>query len=710
MMRFAWVTMASAVLLAGCGGGLSSPDFQGDLVGFDIAYPNSTTPNTPARAAPGTTFQFSAVGLYSLPPGTAASATTRSCPSASDASRVCQVGEIQNVTWSVDPSGTVNGQPLATISSDGLATAMRRGYAQVRARVSGFPDSTEQLIVNGPVVQGISVTVVNAKYSTTFPATPTPSVPTGRSFALTGTASCERGFTGGEATGDGPVAASPSNCVNGANASYQFRWTLGDTTEVTAAEFSPASGVGKSILVKTKRFGPFEVLSRFTNEEGQEIQRSVPLDAATRVLDDILVSSDPAQAQPVPVVIGTKTRFIARGLFSDGNIDQIKSTDLKTGLEWSADTQAVGRITIESATGPSPNAAVLVSGSTEGITGLTAKGTNSEPNVPNKPDGLELEDRVSVNVRDFGLIGLVDICPFDSVGTACEQNQQIPVGTTRKFKARGKFEDNPNLTRDIDPAFIPLVWSKTVTAASGDVTVVSSGTPAVTTGEFTGVRQGAVTLNVALADGVEPMAAPRQVSAGATVVEALCVDQLLASNGTTATGSSARVTNLGNVIDANPDTAGRIVVTQGGVVPAAGSENAVFRRDGITVTPSPTGTNVGFLVSYPATFNPESLITVQTVDAQGTSIEGNDADNGQLKVTAADTGVTRTPAGGTPSRLFAVKAKATKPFSGLRIRVQAPSDATPPSDPTQFLAYLQALLAGDNFEVDVWAACANFGN
>ena len=194
------------------------------------------------------------------------------------------------------------------------------------------------------------------------------------------------------------------------------------------------------------------------------------------------------------------------------------------------------------------------------------------------------------------------------------------------------------------------------------------------------------------------------------MVEALCVDQLLASNGTTATGSSARVTNLGNVIDANPDTAGRIVVTQGGVVPAAGSENAVFRRDGITVTPSPTGTNVGFLVSYPATFNPESLITVQTVDAQGTSIEGNDADNGQLKVTAADTGVTRTPAGGTPSRLFAVKAKATKPFSGLRIRVQAPSDATPPSDPTQFLAYLQALLAGDNFEVDVWAACANFGN
>lgn len=711
MMRFAWVTMASAVLLAGCGGGLSSPDFKGDLVGFDILFPNSNTAGAQARAAPGTTFQFSAVGLYSLPPGTAASATTVSCPSASDPSRVCRPGEIDGVTWSIDPTGTVNGQPLATINSDGLATALRRGYAQVRARASGFPDATQQLIVNGPVVQGIAVTVVNAKYGTTFPASPTPSVPTGRSFALTGTATCDRGFAGGDATGDGPVAASTSNCVNGANANYQFNWSLGDTTSANAAEFSPASGIAKSILAKTKLFGPLEIVARITNEEGQVIQQATALNAGTRVLDDIVVSSDPSQAQPVPVVIGTKTRFIARGLFSDGNIDDIRSTDLKSGLVWSKDASAVGDIQIENPTGTSPNAAVLVSGVTVGITGLTAKSTNTETNVPNKPDGLELEDRVTVDVKTFGLLRLVDICPFESLGTECRQNVQLPLNTTTKFKARGFFQDSPNTPRDIDPTKIPLTWSKTVTASSGDVTVVSSG--GVTTGEFTATKLGTVTLNVAISDPlVEPAANPRQASAGATVIEALCRDQLLTTNGATAAGSSNNVSNLGNVIDSAPDTFGQITVTQPGALPITGGdvESASFRRDGTVVSPAVAGTSVGFLVSYAATFNPEQLITIQTLDAQGNIVQGNDEDDGaQLRVAASDTGVSRN-VGSTPTRLFAVKASATMPFTGLRIRVRPPEAEDFPTDPTQLLAFLASLAGGDDFNVQVWAACADFGN
>lgn len=693
MMRFAWVTMASAVLLAGCGGGLSSPDFKGDLVGFDIVYPNSTSQTAQARTAPGTTFQFSAIGLYSLPPGTSATTpNTRPCPSTSDPSRVCRQGEISGVTWSVDPTGTVNGQPLATINGDGLATALRRGYAQVRARAAGFPDVTEQLIVNGPVVQGINMTVANAKYGTTFPSSPTPSVPTGRSFALTGTATCDRGFSGGEATGDGPVSASTSNCVNGANASYQFSWSLGDTTNPNAAEFSPASGIAKSILAKTKLFGPLEVVARITNEEGQVVQQSVALDAGIRVLDDIVVSADPAQAQPVPVVIGTKTRFIARGLFSDGNIDDIRSSDLKAALVWSKDASAVGDIQIENATGTSPNAAVLVSGVTVGVTGLTAKSTNTETNVPNKPDGLELEDRVTIDVKTFGLLRLVDVCPFDSVGAECRQNIQLPLNTTTKFKVRGNFQDSPNTPRDIDPTKIPVTWSKTVTPASGDVTVLSSG--GVTSGEFTATKTGPVTINVGITDPmVEQAANPRTISTTVTVVEPVCRDQLLAGNGSVATGSSSNVTNTGNVTDSNQDNFALIRIT-----PTTDTEELTVQRAATTVTPGATGIQVGFLITSDPEFNAGASSEIETLNASGAVVQ-------TLTVSATELSTLPMRDGKT---VIAAKANATQPFTGIRFVAEAPPFSTgSPLD--ALLVPLATLLSlGGSADVQVYAACADF--
>lgn len=714
MMRFAWVTMASAVLLAGCGGGLSSPDFKGDLVGFDIVYPNSTSPTAQARTAPGTTFQFSAVGLYSLPPGTSATTpNTRSCPSASDPSRVCRQGEINGVTWSVDPTGTVNGQPLATINADGLATGLRRGYAQVRARAAGFPDVTEQLIVNGPVIQAINVAVVNAKFGTTFTPPGVPKVPTGRSFALTGTASCDRGFTGGEATGDGPVAASPNNCVNGANASYQFNWSLGDTTNPGAGDFSPASGVGKSILLKTKQLGPFEALARFTNEEGVEVRTSVALEAGPRVLDDILVSSDPAQTAPVSVLLKAKTRFIARGLFSDGAVDVIRPGDLQTDtqLVWSEDASPVGDVTIENSAA-APNSAVLVTGVITGATGLIVKGFNNENEGKADPTGLELEDRIAVIVRSAGLRALADICPFVSSGTECLQNRQLPRGVDVKFKARGFFDDNPNTPRDIDPQQIPLVWSVTETPTGGRATAITTGTAPniVTTGEIRGTAQGPVTINVELADDtVEPAATTREISTAATVVEALCADQFLTSNGATGAGSSAEVSNIGNVLDSNPDTPGVITVTGEGLLLPGSEETMSIRRDATSVVPPVAGYNIGFLVSFDEEFvNPESIMSVQTLGADGAVIQGNAS--GQLAVTASNTGTNRVVGSGTRT-VWAIKARATQPFAGIRLRVVGPASAPPSSpDPSALTALLDLLIGGGETDVQVWGACAQFTN
>ena len=700
MIRFAWLTTACAVLLTACGGGVSSPDFQGQLVGVDILYPSSTTTST-ARVTPGSTVQFDAVGLYSTAPGTTAGTGLVSCPTASDTARVCRQGSISGVSWSVDASGTGSNGPVAAITSTGLVSGLRRGAATVRARVANLEDATQALIVNGPVLSSVAITSVDPKNNVA--AT---SVPTGRSLVLTGVATCESGFA------EGTGSDAPNGSATCTNLDYQYSWSLPSTADQTTVEFTPTSKTGEAIAIKTKKFGPFQIIAAYTNEEGIRKEATINLNASERVLDDIVVSADPVQAAPVPVVIGTKTRFIAKGVFSDGNTDDIRASDLKTALVWTQDASAVGKITIENS-GSSPNAAVLVSGDTVGITGLTATSSNTETNIPGKPDGLELVDRIGIEVKTFGLLGLVDICPFDSVGSECLQNRQLPLGSTTKFKARGKFQDNPNVPRDIDPTKIPLTWSKTVTPSTGDVTIVSAGTPAVTTGEVTATKQGTVTLNVAISDvNVEPAASPRQVSAIATVTEALCVDQMLTSNGTTAAGSSTNVVNLGNVIDADANTFGQITVTQAGALPIGGGavENASFRRDATLVTPPALGYNVGFLASFAATFNPEQLITIQTLDAQGNIVQGNDTDSGQLRVSASDTGVTRSTGGANTARLFAIKANATLPFAGLRIRVRPPEAADFPTDPTALLDFLTSLFGGDDFDVQVWAACANFSD
>ncbi|MDP3857608.1 MAG: hypothetical protein Q8Q73_07590 [Stagnimonas sp.] len=707
MIRFAWLTTACAVLLTACGGGVSSPDFQGQLVGVDILYPSSTTTST-ARVTPGTTVQFDAVGLYSTAPGTTAGTGLVACPTAADTARVCRQGSISGVTWSVDASGTGSSGPVATIGASGLVTGVRRGLATVRARVANLEDATQGLIVNGSVLKSVAITSVDPKNNVS--AT---SVPTGRSLVLTGIATCESGFSGGAdsntLTDDDDEFNATDVCTN---LDYLYSWSLPSTADQTTVEFTPTSKTGEAIAIKTKKFGPFQIIAAYTNEEGIRKEATINLNASERVLDDIVVSADPVQAAPVPVVIGTKTRFIAKGVFSDGNTDDIRASDLKTALVWTQDASAVGKITIENS-GSSPNAAVLVSGDTVGVTGLTATSSNTETNIPGKPNGLELVDRIGIEVKTFGLLGLVDICPFDSIGSECLQNRQLPLGSTTKFKARGKFQDNPNVPRDIDPTKIPLTWSKTVTPSTGDVTIVSAGTPAVTTGEVTATKQGTVTLNVAISDiNVEPAASPRQVSAIATVTESLCVDQMLTSNGTAAAGSSTNVVNLGNVIDADANTFGQITVTQAGALPIGGGavENASFRRDATLVTPPALGYNVGFLASFAATFNPEQLITIQTLDAQGNIVQGNDTDSGQLRVSASDTGVTRSTGGATTARLFAIKANATLPFAGLRIRVRPPEAADFPTDPEAFLEFLQSLFGGDDFDVQVWAACANFSD
>lgn len=683
MNRFAWLLTAGAVLLTGCGGGVSSPDFQGQLVGVDILYPNSTASNPKAVVMPGSTLQFSAVGLYSAPPGTPSStAGVVPCPSASDSTRVCRQGSIDGVTWSLDSSSTGIAGPIATINATGLVSGLRRGTGTVRARVANLEDAVETVIVNGAVLRSIAITATDVKNNVT--AT---SVPTGRSFVLTGVATCESGYAGG--SGD-ELPNSNAPCTN---LDYQFSWALPATTDQATVEFLPTSRIGESIAVKTKKFGPFQIVASFVNEEGIRKEATIPLSATERVLDDIVVAADPVQAAPVPVVIGAQTRFVAKGVFSDGNTDDIREGDLKasTALVWTQDASSVGKITIQNATG-SPNAAVLVSGDVVGITGLTAKGFNTETTPTG---GLPLEDRIGVDVKTFGLLGLVDICPFDSIGTECLQNRQLPIGSTTKFKVRGRFQDNPSVARDIDPTKISLTWSKTVTPSTGDVTVVSAGTPAVTTGEFVATRQGTVTLNVAISDvNVEPAANPRQISTTATVTEAVCRDQLLTSNGTSGTGSSNNVRNIGNAIDSNADSFATVSVTPP-LLLIGGEESLSLQRTATSVIPTPSR-SVGFILAPGADFNADASAQVETLDAAGNVVQ-------RLAVASSSL----------PSRngeaVVAAKASATLPFTGLRLVASAPT-SEPSGTPLDILLgpLFDLLTGGGSVDIHVYGACADF--
>lgn len=638
-----------------------------------------------ATVEPAHSVQFSAEGLYLAADGATG---TEDCTGSvtDDDTRMCSVGPAPaGLSWSVDPVSA--GTAIASINSNsGLANGLRRGKATIRARVTNLPDKTAVLTVDGPVLRSVSISSVDAKNNVAATT-----VPTGRSFVLTGVATCESGFSGGEPT-------NPPATATCTNQDYQYTWSLPSTTDPATVEFTPASAVGESIAVKTKRFGSFQIIARYLNEEGIQKEATITLNASERVLDDIIVSADPVQAAPVPVVIGTKTRFIAKGVFSDGNTSDIRAGDLKTALVWAADSSAVGKITIEQST-TSPNAAVLVSGDTVGITGLTASSTNTETGIPGKPNGLELEDRIGVEVKTFGLLGLVDICPFESVGTECQQSLQLPLGSTTKFKVRGKFQDNPNVPRDIDPAKIALTWSKTVTATSGDVTVVSSGTPAVTTGEFTATKLGAVTLNVSITDPlVEPAATPRQIGANATVIEALCRDQLLASNGTTSAVSSSNVTDAGNAIDSNADSFAKMVVEPGFII-AGVTETVTYQRTSTLVTPATGGQPVGFLVNYTADeFPADTNAKIQTLNADGSVVQ-------DFAVSASS--LTSVPARNGES-LSAFKINATLPFTGLRLSLIPPDPEPPFSTGTPLDALLALLSTGGSTEIHVYGTCANF--
>jgi len=678
MKRIFGSLAVSCMLLSGCGGKLQSPDFDATLRSIDIIF-TPVAGSATALTAPGSEFQFTAVGRYSTPPGTKADAQ-RNVPCTDGSADVCTLGEISGVSWSVDPSTNAAGA-IASINASGRATGLRRGNATIRAKLEGF-ESTEALTVDGPVLTSFTITT-----TPTAAATGVTSVPTGRSVTLTAVPSCSN-------------LAGTTPCTKDYTT---YSWVIPAPFPGDTVTFTPASAAGKSIIAKTKRFGAFSIDASIQNEEKDTVTSTASINATNRVLDDIIVAADPNVAEPVPLLKGARTRFVARGIFSDGSTGEISAADLggaSKSLTWTPDSSSVGQIDAgDIETSPAPNTAVIVTvkpGARLGASGLTASGVNIETT----PEPLAIDDRIPVEVRDLGLIAVTNICllrPFEDVGNTCSSDIQIPATETFTFKAKGTFEgDAAGVERDLDPALIGLTWGKS--PASTNITV----TPA--TGEVRGDAQGVATVTVGLNTGVAPTVTDRGELKAITVIDQQCRDQLLLSNGAAATtadsdttvASSSQVTNAGNVIDAVSSTFGTFTVASS----LTGEDlSMIFRRDGRVITPSASGgQNVSFLLQYAdPELIPSDLLQFQTLDASGAVVQTFNNVSPQTTVRGAQT-------------FYQYSANATMPFAGLRVNVAVPSFGlgdiltNPANLPTALLALLGV---GGSFDVNVYTACAN---
>lgn len=731
MKRILGIFAASTLLLTACGGGgLQSPSFTPVLAGIFIASQAESTPTTGTLlVVPGGTLQLAARGLYSTPPGTVASATNVACPTTERPDSLCTLGDVSGVTFSIDPQAN-SSQPLASVNSVGLVSGLRRGQATVRARLAGFTDASRSLIVNGPVLASIAVAVRDVKNNADLPRAgeTVPSVPVGRVMQLTGTATCS---TGGNGTGL-PLQTGPQICTN---QNYNFNWSLPAATPADTVTFIPSSAVGETIAVKTQRFGPFRVEVRFTNEEGDLKDAFEDLLATARVLDDIIVQADPVQAEPISIIKGTRVRFVAKGLFSDGSTDDVVEADLSAArpnpaptntrsgrrFTWKQDASFVGgpvvieqpgdtngNGTIDAGEPDLFNNSVIVSvqetansPAVVGSNGLMATAFNIEPAT------LQVDDRAAIRIDDLGLTAITRICLASDLGSACTINTQLQAGGDPvKYVARGTFQgDAVGTERNIDPRTIPIQFSASTTSSTliqvnvdgdrdgqdGDPTTgTNTAIDFDDVGSVRGINQGLARLIATLPNGFATTISDRDEAIDIAVVERQCRDQLLTGNGTVASAENgelvgiSEVSDEGNVIDGIPNTTGVFFVGPSLLLGTTLSMD--FRRDATPLLAAGGTQNVGFVLRDLDGYVASGNTRIITLNATGGEVETLESISPSAVQTVDGAGVL-------------IQAQASQAFSGVRLELDIPMLlGIPGTLPT-------AILSG--YEVRVYSACAD---
>lgn len=579
------------LIVVGCGdGGVQSPDFTPELQAISIV-PMS------ASVAAGRTVQFTAMGTWTLPPGSGAATEQR---------------PVGGAEWHVSNAN-------ASIDENGLATGLVIGNSQITASADGHESAPADLTINAAELESIAITPdnptislgnsqvlqatgtfsdgttgpvsVNWVSSNTGAATVTPasgtsttaqSVATGSTTITASTTYTPSGSTTPVTVQDsvlltvGPfqrtltsITVSPDTASVAAGRTQQYVANL----ECTTAPFSPTTGpctaaeanatitwsVGTPSIATIDAQG----LARGTNVGSTSVvatSGSVS-DSATLTVTQAVVTALQVSPSTANIAAGASQPFTVTAVFSDDSTGPIQ-------VNWSSSDPAVATVA------PTTNSAqTTATGLTVGATTITASVTNSL--------GEPISGTATLNVTGVTLTQLIRV-----ETAAGEPSGRVAPGRSVEFVAIGRFSDGTEAPID----------DSNITWSSDDVAIATVAAD----GFATGVTTGQTTITATRVDLPSESA-----SAPLTVTDPVCTTELLASDGatvvefTTPLCVGCTVANEDNIINANRDDFGLVSTTVGLIGAGAGVTASPANLNPPYTVPFAAGSNAGFVIGKP---------------------------------------------------------------------------------------------------------------
>jgi hypothetical protein len=310
-----------ALVLTACGSGsVQSPDFTSELKGLNAQQ--AVTGSTTATAAAGQTVQFEAVGLYTTPPG-----------SDSDTKQ-----DTTSADWSsADPT-------VATIDSNGLATAVSPGTTTILAAKGDFKGQATLIVTEAAVV---SLAIARAD-DTTQTGLTSDTIPRGS----------QRVYSAIATLSNGAKVPAPASWFSSNEAAVLLSPTPPDPTATKVLTVPSNAAVGDASVVTASTTG-------FNN---QTIQATLSITVSGATLTGALkVTLNPAS----PIPINSSTQATATGTYSDGSTAPVANSS----IAWTTSTPSIatvdgnGKVTTLTTQGTTDVTATLLTGSEPQVVG-----------------------------------------------------------------------------------------------------------------------------------------------------------------------------------------------------------------------------------------------------------------------------------------------------------------------------------------------------
>lgn len=583
----------SALIAVGCGGdSVQSPDFTPVLQSLTIQ------PQNPAEVPAGRTQQFTAIGTYTLPPGSNSATEDR---------------PVSGASWTVSNAN-------ASIDGNGLATALLEGTVEIGASFDGVSATDTATLTIGPaVLESISID-----------PSPAPNISLGNSQEFTATGTYSDGTTApvsvdwessntGVATVD-PAVGDSTTATSVAEGTTTITATSGDLEDSVTLTVGPFEPTLASLTVAPDpgispegRPLQFTVTAQCTMAAFSPTLGACPTqptvtwsvaNAPTETLTSRVARIDATSGEAVGERVGNAIVTATSGSVSDNAafnviapvVDSITVvlTPSSVALGGTAEATAIatfsngdtGPIVVDTWTSTDTGVATLdptIDSATTTATSQDVGTTNIVASFDNGFDPDPITGQATLTVTG---VTLVDLLRVETA--AGDPSGRVTVDRQIEFVAIGRFSDNSEAV--IDDANI--TWSSSNT---GIATVGTDGFAA-------GVTPGQVQITATRVDAPSDSA-----SAPLLVTDTVCTTPLLAvPDGATAVEFASplcvgcTVDNEGNIVNANTEDFATVTTTVGLLGATAGVTVAPGASPVNYTLPFPGGDNAGFIIGKPA--------------------------------------------------------------------------------------------------------------